>query len=60
LETKWGFIKHDVAKFCGNYETVIALKENGNSSEDTLQKAFGLFKSKTSKTKCLLFSYIVG
>jgi hypothetical protein len=36
LETKWGFIKHDVAKFCGNYQIVVTLNESGTSSEDTL------------------------
>ncbi len=50
LETKWGLIKHDVAKFCGNYHTIVALNESGTFNKDTLQKAFELFKSKTSKT----------
>jgi len=36
LETKWGFMKHDVAKFCGNYQIVVSLNESGTSSEDTL------------------------
>jgi hypothetical protein len=55
LETKWGFIKHDVAKFCGNYHIVVALNESGTFSEDKLQKVFELFKSKASKTECLCF-----
>jgi hypothetical protein len=36
LETKWGFIKHDVAKFCGNYHTIVALSESGTFNEDKL------------------------
>jgi hypothetical protein len=49
LETKWGLIKHDLAKFCGNYGTLVAVNESGTSSEDTLQKALELFKSKHPK-----------
>jgi hypothetical protein len=49
LEIKWGLIKHDVTKFCGNYQTIVALNESGTSSEDTLQKALELFKSKYPK-----------
>jgi hypothetical protein len=36
LETKWGLIKHDVSKFCGNYHIVVALHESGTFSKDTL------------------------
>lgn len=38
-----------MAKFCGNYGTLIALNESGTSSEDTLQKVLELFKSKHPK-----------
>jgi hypothetical protein len=31
LEIKWGFIKLDVAKFCGNYQTIISLNESGKT-----------------------------
>jgi hypothetical protein len=44
-----------VAKFCGNYRTVVALNESGTSNEDTLQKAFELFKSKHSKHNAFVF-----
>jgi hypothetical protein len=55
LETKWGFIEHDVAKFCGNYQTIITLNESGTSSEDTLQKAFEFFESKHPKQNAFVF-----
>ncbi len=31
LEIKWGLIKHEVAKFCGNYQTIVALNESGKT-----------------------------
>ncbi len=49
LETKWGAIKHDVAKFCDNYQTVVALNKCSESSKHTLQKALKLFKAKHPK-----------
>ncbi|CAK9196364.1 unnamed protein product [Sphagnum troendelagicum] len=48
LEIKWGFIKHDVAKF-------FALNESGTSSEDTLQKVLELFNSKHPKKNAFVF-----
>lgn len=55
LETKWGLIKHDVAQFCGNYQPIITLNESATFSEDTLQKAFELFKSKHPKENAFVF-----
>jgi hypothetical protein len=49
LETKWGAIKHDVTKFCDNYQTMVALNKSGESSKHTLQKALKLFKAKHPK-----------
>jgi hypothetical protein len=36
---KWGPIKHDVSKFVGYHEFVVAFNENGTSKENTWQKA---------------------
>jgi hypothetical protein len=49
LETKWGVIKHDVAKFCGIYKSVVALNESGTSAEDVLERALELYKVKHPK-----------
>lgn len=38
LETKWGVIKHDVAKFCGNCQVVATFNKSGDSSKDSFQK----------------------
>jgi hypothetical protein len=37
LETKWGIIKHDVAKFVGVYNQVLSMKESGVSLDDMLE-----------------------
>ncbi len=44
LETKWGIIKHNVAKFCGNYSVVNVLCESRTSNEDTLKKSLELYR----------------
>jgi hypothetical protein len=49
LETKWGVIKHDVAKFCGVYKSVVALNESGTFVEDVLERALELYKVKHPK-----------
>jgi hypothetical protein len=36
LETKWGIIKHDVAKFVGHYTIVLALRESRTWIKDIL------------------------
>jgi hypothetical protein len=46
LKKKSSFIKHDVFKFCGDYEVVLALNENGVCSANAFQKAFELHMSK--------------
>lgn len=33
LQTKWGFIKHDVYQFFGNYAVFLALNESGVKNE---------------------------
>lgn len=55
LETKWGVIKHDVAKFIGNYKVAVALCQSGTSSHDVLQKALELYKSKHPKNQSFVF-----
>jgi hypothetical protein len=56
--TKWGLIKHDVAKLCGSYQIVVALNESGTFSEDTYRKLFN-FSSQSIQNRMPLFSYIV-
>lgn len=36
METKWGFIKHDVYQFSGNYGVVLASNESGVRNEKFL------------------------
>jgi hypothetical protein len=49
LETKWGVIKHYVAKFCGVYKSVVALNESGTSSQNVLERSLELYKVKHPK-----------
>ena len=49
METKWSLIKHDVAKFCGVYKFVVALKNFGMSAKDVLERALELYKVKYPK-----------
>ncbi len=55
LETKWGIIKHDVAKFCGNYSVVSALCELRTSNEDTFQTSLKLYNIKHSHGQSFTF-----
>jgi hypothetical protein len=55
LEIKWGVIKHDVAKFCGNYQVMTILKKSDEFLKNTLQKALELFKAKHSKQGLFIF-----
>jgi hypothetical protein len=57
LETKWGVIKHDVAKFCGVYKYVVALNESITSAEDVLERALELYKVKHPKQLSFNFLY---
>jgi hypothetical protein len=55
LEIKWGVIKYDVAKFCGNYQVMNILNKNEDFLKNTLQKALELFKAKQSKQGLFIF-----
>lgn len=55
LETKWGVIKHDVAKFVGVYSQVLKLQESGTSLEDVLQQALELYRVKHPKQQGFLY-----
>ncbi len=55
LETKWGVIKHNVAKFCGNCQVVATLNKSGESFKDALQKTLQLFKTKHQKQSSFVF-----
>jgi hypothetical protein len=44
IETKFGVIKHDVSKFCGAYGFCFNNKESGQSLDNILQAALGLYK----------------
>ena len=54
LKTKWGSIKYDVAKFCGVYKLMIALKESGTLSKDVLEQSLELYKVKNLRGKMKL------
>ncbi|CAM6083793.1 unnamed protein product [Calypogeia fissa] len=56
LESKWGELKHDVAKFAGTYSTVEDLRIFGTNVEDTLQKAQELYVTKHPKGKSFAFT----
>jgi hypothetical protein len=55
LETKWGAIKHDVAKFVVVHSQVLNLKESGTSLEDVLQRALELYRVKHPKQQGFLY-----
>jgi hypothetical protein len=57
LEIKWGVIKNDVAKFCGNYQVMTSLTKNDEFFKNTLRKALELFKAKHSKQGLFIFIY---
>jgi hypothetical protein len=56
LETKWGIIKHDVAKFIRNYIVVLVFCESRIGFENTLCKALKLYKTKHPKHQA--FTYL--
>jgi hypothetical protein len=58
LETKWGIIKHDVAKFVGHYTIVLALCESGIGTKDVLRKALKLYKTKHPKHQTFTFVHV--
>jgi len=55
LETKWGVIKHNVTKFCYNYEAMAILNKSCEFFENTLQTALELFKAKHPKQGLFIF-----
>ena len=55
LETKWGAIKHGVAKFVAVHLHVLNLKESGTSLEDVLQRALELYRVKHPKQHGFLY-----
>ena len=55
LETKWGSIKHDVAKFCGAYKQVLDCRESGTSMEDVLERALEYYRDKHPKQQGFTF-----
>jgi hypothetical protein len=55
IETKWGTIKHDVAKFIGVHKQVSSCRESGSSPDDVLQNALELYKVKHPKQHSFVF-----
>jgi hypothetical protein len=55
FETKWGIIKHDVAKFVGHYTVVLALCESRIGIEHTL---LDLYKTKHPKHQTFTFIHV--
>ena len=49
LESKWGAIKHDVAKFIGVYNQVKQLNKSGAKEADILRMSRELYRTKTAK-----------
>jgi hypothetical protein len=49
LESKWGSIKHDVAKFIGVYKQIVRLNKSGTSAADILRMARELYQTKSAK-----------
>jgi hypothetical protein len=58
LKTKWGIIKHDVAKFIGNYIVVLVLYELGTCFEDMFHKALDLYKTKHPKHQAFTYLHV--
>lgn len=59
LETKWGLIKHDVAKFIWNFKVVEAVQKSKTRTKDTIQKNSNFVNQSIHDNNILLF-YIVG
>jgi len=55
LETTWGIIKHDVAKFVGHYIAMLALCESWIRTKGALQKTLNLYKTKHLKHQIFTF-----
>jgi hypothetical protein len=57
LESKWGLIKHDIAKFIGVLKQVASLKRSGTSKEDLLIMAKELYRTKSPKNVVFQFEH---
>ncbi|KAG0554591.1 hypothetical protein KC19_12G103000 [Ceratodon purpureus] len=55
LETKWGHIKHDVAKFCGAYKQVFDIRESGTSLDDVVEKSLQFYRDRHPKQQPFLY-----
>jgi hypothetical protein len=58
LETKWGIIKHDVAKIIGNYTVAFVLCESRIGFENTFHKALNLYKTKHPKHQTFTYFHV--
>ena len=55
LETKWEAVKHDVAKFCGVYKSVLSYRELETLLDDFLERALELYKHRHFKQQPFVF-----
>ena len=55
METKWGHIKHDIAKFAGAYKQVLDCHELDTSLEDVLERALEYYKDCHPKQQSFLY-----
>jgi hypothetical protein len=58
LETKWSIINHDIAKFIGNYNIVLAFCELGIGIKYTHFKNLDLYKTKHPKHQDFTFIHV--
>jgi hypothetical protein len=55
LESKWGTVKHDVARFVGVYKQVFDTKESGTTLDDVLWDALELYKVRDPKQHSFVY-----
>lgn len=58
LETKWGQIKHDVAKFIGVHQQCVNANRSGSSAADVLKNAEELYRLKHPKNSDFTFQHV--
>jgi hypothetical protein len=58
LETKWGIIKHDVAKFIGKYIAALVLCESRIGFENIFHKTLNLYKTKHPKHQAFTYLHV--
>jgi hypothetical protein len=58
LETKWGHIKHDVAKFIGMHQQCVSLNKSGSNAADVLKHMEELYWIKNPKNSEFTFQHI--